>query len=286
MSSACHSIGAAIHRYILTVAVAASCACSGPSGTPRTAAPLRVCADPNNLPFSNDRLEGFENRLADVVAAELRTTVQYTWWAQRRGFLRHTLNAGVCDIVMGLPSSLEAVAVTRPYYRSAYVFVTRRADALKVHSFDDPILRRLRIGVPIIGEDGANAPPAHALSRRGIVRNVVGYSVYGDYATANPPARLIEAVAQGHVDLAIAWGPLAGFFAARQDVSLDIASVAPLGDTPALPIAFDISLAVRRGEAALVTRLEQVLDRRRGDIDAILAQYHVPRVNARSEPAR
>jgi mxaJ protein len=282
MSSGCRSLSPAFHRFILSVAVAASCTCGGPSGQTRAAAPLRVCADPNNLPFSNDRLEGFENRLAEVVAAELGTTVQYTWRAQRRGFLRHTLNAGVCDIVMGLPSSLPSVAVTRPYYRSAYVIVTRRADGLQVHSFDDPILRRLRIGVPMIGEDGANAPPAHALSRRGIVRNVVGYSVYGDYATANPPARLIEAVAQGHVDLAVAWGPLAGYFAARQDVPLDIASVEPPGDAPALPMAFDISLAVRRGDAALATRLEQVLNRRRGDIDTILAQYHVPRLDGRS----
>jgi mxaJ protein len=248
----------------------------------RAAAPLRVCADPNNLPFSNDRLEGFENRLADVVAAELGTTVQYTWWAQRRGFLRQTLNAGLCDVVMGLPSSLAAVEVTRPYYRSAYVFVTRRADGLRLHSFDDPLLRRLRIGVPMIGEDGANAPPAHALSRRGIVRNVVGYSVYGDYAIANPPARLIEAVAKSDVDLAIAWGPLAGFFAARQDVPLDIAAVEFPKEIPSLPIAFDISLGVRRGDTALVARLEQVLDRRRGDIDTILARYHVPRVDVPS----
>jgi mxaJ protein len=242
---------------------------------------LRVCADPNNLHFSNDRLEGFENRLAEVVAAEFGTTVQYTWWAQRRGFLRHTLNAGLCDIVMGLPSTLESVKVTRPYYRSTYVFVTRRADGFQFRSFDDPGLRRLRIGVPMIGEDGANAPPAHALSRRGI--NVIGFSVYGDYATANPPARLIEAVANGHVDLAIAWGPLAGFFAVRQDVPLDVAPVEPSSDTASLPMSFDISVGVRWGDVALLTRLEQVLDRRRRDIDTILAQYHVPRSGSRAE---
>jgi mxaJ protein len=283
MSSACRRVWPAVRRCLLTVAVAASCGCGAPSATIRAVAPLRVCADPNNLPFSNDRLEGFENRLADVVAGELGTTVQYTWWAQRRGFLRHTLNAGLCDLVMGFPSSLEAVEVTRPYYRSTYVFVTRRADELRLHSLDDPLLRRLRIGVPIIGEDGANAPPAHVLSRRGVVRNVTGYSVYGDYASENPPARLIEAVAKGTIDLAIAWGPLAGFFAARQNVPLDIALVEAPTDASSLPIAFDISLAVRRGDTALLDRLEQVLDRRRDDIDAILAQYHVPRVDARSE---
>jgi mxaJ protein len=269
---------------MLTLAVAASCACGGPSATTRAVGPLRVCADPNNLPFSNDRLEGFENRLADVVAGELGTIVQYTWWAQRRGFLRQTLDAGLCDVVMGLPSSLQSVEVTRPYYRSTYVFVTRRVDQFGLHSFDDPVLRRLRIGVPIIGDDGANAPPAHVLSRRGVVRNVTGYSVYGDYASENPPARLIEAVATGNIDVAIAWGPLAGFFAARQNVPLDIVAVEPPIDTPSLPIAFDISVAVRRGDTALLARVEQVLDRRRGDVDTILAQYHVPRVDARPEP--
>jgi mxaJ protein len=286
MSSACRSVWFAVQGCVVTAAVAACCACGGSSGTLRTAAPLRVCADPNNLPFSNDRLEGFENRLADVVADELGTAVQYTWWAQRRGFLRYTLNAGQCDVVMGLPSNLESVRVTRPYYHSAYVFVTRRADGLRLHTLDHPLLRRLRIGVPMIGEDGANAPPAHALSRRGIVRNVIGYSVYGDYATANPPARLVEAVAKGDVDVAVAWGPLAGFFAARQHVRLDIEPVESSRDSPSLPFAFGISLAVRRGDSALLTRLEQVLDRRRADIDTILAEYHVPRVDARSELAR
>jgi mxaJ protein len=265
-------------------ALVACSACGAPSGAVRVTAPLRVCADPNNLPFSNDRLEGFENRLADMVAAELGTTVQYTWRAQRRGFLRHTLNAGVCDVVMGLPSRLPSVEVTRPYYRSAYVFVTRRDHRLRLQSFDDPILHRLRIGVPMIGDDGANAPPAHALSRRGIVGNVIGYSVHGDYATPNPPARIIEAVANGQIDLAIAWGPLAGFFAARQGVPLDILSVEPQMDAHSLPLAFDISLAVRRGDVALITQLQQVLDRRRGAIDAVLAEFHVPRVDGPLEP--
>jgi mxaJ protein len=283
MSSPCRNIRPAVQRCLLTLAVAAAGACRGAPAPALAAAPLRVCADPNNLPFSNDRLQGFENRLAEVVASELATTVQYTWWAQRRGFLRHTLNAGSCDVVMGLPSRLESVAVTRPYYRSAYVFVTRRADGLRLQSLDDPTLRRLRIGVPIIGDDGANAPPAHLLSRRGLVRNVIGFSVYGDYARDSPPSRLIDAVALGDIDLAIAWGPLAGFFAARQSVQLDIVAVPAATDAPTFPLAFDISLAVRRRDNPLLARLEQVLDRRRADIDAILARYHVPRVEARSE---
>jgi mxaJ protein len=255
------------------VLVAGSAALSGGG-----AVPLRACADPNNLPFSNVRLEGFENRLAGIVARELGTEVRYTWWAQRRGFLRNTLNAGTCDVVMGLPSAVEMALTTRPYYRSTYVFVTRRDLRETIAGFDDPALRRLRVGVQMVGDDGANSPPAHALSRRGIVRNVVGFSVYGDYASENPPARIVAAVAAGEVDVAVVWGPLAGYFAPRQRVPLRVVPVSPQFDHPGLPFAFDISMAVRRGDTALRARLDHVIVRRRSEIDALLAEYGVPRV--------
>ncbi|HYH37022.1 MAG TPA: hypothetical protein VD860_02280 [Azospirillum sp.] len=148
---------------------------------------LRVCADPNNLPFSNDRGEGFENRIVALLAADLGIPVRTTWWAQRRGFVRNTLKAGLCDVIPGVPVGYELTAFTRPYYRSSYVFVSR-ADAPPVTSFDDPRLRAVKVGVQMIGNDATNTPPAHALSRRGIVLNVSGYTVYGDYAEANPPA--------------------------------------------------------------------------------------------------
>jgi mxaJ protein len=238
---------------------------------------LRVCADPNNLPFSNQRLEGFENRLASLVARDFGTRVEYTWWAQRRGFLRNTLNARVCDVVMGLPTGMELARTTRPYYRSTYVFVTRRDRGVQVRSFDDDVLRRVRVGVPLIGDDGANAPPAHALSRRGIVRNVVGYSVFGDYRMETPPSRLIAAVADGEIDVALAWGPLAGYYASRQGVPLAVTPVQPQRDGP-FPFAFDISMAVRRRDDALFARIEQILGARQAHIDAILDEYGVPRV--------
>jgi mxaJ protein len=244
------------------------------------APPLRVCADPNNLPYSNDRLEGFENRLAELVARDLGMHgVSYTWWAQRRGFFRNTLNANQCDLVIGVPSRIEIVMTTRPYYRSSYVFVSRKDRHVAVKTLDDARLRRMRVGVQLVGDDGANSPPAHALSRRGIIRNVVGYSVYGDYSTENPPARIIDAVAAGDIDVAIAWGPLAGFFAARGPVALDIVPVSPQIDAPSLPFVFDMSMAVRRGDAALRARLDEFIDRRRGEIDALLARYHIPRVD-------
>src|SRR5919108_4366575 len=196
---------------------------------------LRVCADPNNLPFSNQRLEGFENRLAELIARRLHATVQYTWWAQRRGFIRNTLKAGACDVVLGVPHDFELTLTTRPYYRSTYVFVYRRDKGLTIRSLDDPLLRQVKVGVQLIGDDYANTPPAHALAQRQIINNVVGYTVYGDYAQDNPAARIIAAVAAGEVDVAIVWGPLAGYFATRQAVPLEVIPVSPPLDPPALP---------------------------------------------------
>jgi mxaJ protein len=256
---------------------------SGSAAPPLPQRQLRVCADPNNLPFSNERLEGFENKLAELIAHELKATLTYTWWAQRRGFIRHTLQAATCDLLMGVPKRLEAVLTTSPYYRSTYVFVYRQADGPPVRSLDDPILHTIKIGVQLIGNDGANSPPAHALARRHLIENVVGYSVYGDYAQSHPTARIIEAVATGTIDVAIVWGPVAGYFARSQPVLLTVVPVTPSRDTPALPFVFDIALGVRRGEEAFRTELDAVLQRRRPEINRLLDAYGVPRVET-SEP--
>ncbi len=244
----------------------------------RPATPLRVCADPNNLPFSNQRREGFENRLAELVARELNTSVQYLWWAQRRGFVRNTLAAGKCDVIMGVPSTLSSVLTTRPYYRSTYVFVAPAERKLAVRSFDDSRLRHLRIGVQVVG-DGANTPPMDALARRGMVQNLVGYTVFGDYAQPNPPARIMEAVASGDVDLAVVWGPLAGFFAERYANPLELTQVPPDRILPHVPFEFSISMAVRKGDQALRATLDEILERRQMEIEKILDDYRVPRVD-------
>jgi mxaJ protein len=259
---------------VLVMLIGAACA-SAP-------APLRVCADPNNLPFSNDRGEGFENRLAEMLAQDAGTHVEYTWWAQRRGFVRNTLRAGNCDVLMGVPTSFQLAETTHPYYRSTYVFVSRRDRELGIRSLDDQRLTRLKVGVQMIGDDFANSPPAHALSARGVVRNVVGYSVLGDYSQPNPPARIVDAVAAGDVDVAIVWGPLAGYFAQRQGRPLDLVPVTPQIDPPFRPFVFDISMAVRRGDAERHQRLEDFIVRRRTDIDRVLAEYGVPRVDRTS----
>ena len=239
---------------------------------------LRVCADPNNLPFSNERGEGFENKIAELIANELGVTLSYTWWAQRRGFIRNTLNTGSCDLVTGTTNGIEMLRTTLPYYRSGYAFVTRQ-DGPKVSSLNDPILHNLRIGIQLVGEDGANPPPSEALARRGIVDNVRGYLVYGDYREQNPAAAIMDAVAKGEIDVAIVWGPVAGYFAARESVPLKVALVTPQNDGPRLPMVFDINMGVRKDDPTLRDELNAALSKLRPKIDAVLANYGVPRAD-------
>ncbi|WP_280952269.1 substrate-binding domain-containing protein [Mesorhizobium sp. WSM3862] len=246
---------------------------------------LRACADPNNMPFSDASGEGFENKIAEIVAADLGAKLTYTWWAQRRGFVRNTLKAGLCDLVLGTPANVEMLRTTSPYYRSSYVFVARQ-DGPDVTSFNDPRLRDMRIGVQLIGDDGANSPPVQALGRRGIVGHLVGYPVYGDYSAPNPVARIVEAVASGEVDVAVVWGPLAGYFATKQKVPLRITPVTPRIDGPQLPLMYDISMGVRREDDRLRGDVNRALARHKAEIDAVLTQYGVPLLDIAGSPVR
>jgi mxaJ protein len=237
---------------------------------------LRVCADPNNLPYSDAAGAGFENKIMQVVAEELGATVKYTWWAQRRGFARNTLNAGTCDVIAGVASNQGLLGTTEPYYRSSYVFVSRADRRLGLSSLDDPRLQRLRLGVQMVGDDGANTPPAHALARRGITSNVRGFMVYGDYSTRTPQSAIIESVSAGEIDAAIVWGPTAGYFAGRQPVRLVLSPVQPWLDGPMWPMVFDVSMAVRKDDRVLRRELNRAIERRRADINSILSAYAVP----------
>ncbi len=248
-------------------------------------APLRVCADPNNLPFSNRAGQGFENKLAELVAADQGRKLDYVWWAQRRGNVRETLKAGRCDVVPGVGGGLEMLATTRPYYSSTYVSVTRADRDLAISSFDDPRLRRLRIGVQMIGDDFSNTPPAHALSSRGIVANVRGFMVYGDYSRPAPQADIVKAVASGALDVAFVWGPTAAWFARSQPVKLRLTRLEPVDRSTGQPMAYAVAMGMRRGEPELKARLEQSLERRRAEIERLLASYAVPLVASTPRPA-
>ncbi|MFL6592727.1 MAG: quinoprotein dehydrogenase-associated putative ABC transporter substrate-binding protein [Luteimonas sp.] len=269
--SRCHY--SCVARRLLVAIVGIAC-CAGAS-----ARDLRVCADPNNLPFSNAAGEGFENRIVALLAKDLGANVEYTWWAQRRGAIRNTLNAGDCDVIPGMASSGDMTGTTDPYYRSTYVFVSRADRGLRsLTSLDDPRLRTLRIGVQLVGDDGANPPPAMSLARRGIVDNVRGFTVYGDYADKAPQAAVIQAVAHGDIDVALVWGPTAGYFAALSGVPMVLAPVTPWLDGPQSPMVFDISMGLRRDDRPLRRELDRALARNRESIDRILDDYHVPRV--------
>ena len=252
------------------------------TSSPANAREFKVCADPNNLPFSNAKGEGFENQIVCIIAAELRAKISWVWHAQRRGNVRETLNAGLCDLIPGVASSLETLGTTRPYYRSTYVTVTRAGPLSGVRSFDDPRLGGLRIGVQLVGDDGANTPPAHALSKRGLAGNLRGYTIYGDYSGANPQAPIIEAVAQGELDLAFVWGPTAGYFSRQPERQLHLNPVEPQSDGPALPMVFDISMGIRRSDLQLKREIEGALRKRAGEIEAVLRKFGVPLIGPRS----
>lgn len=263
---------------VLSLAVPASALADEAASPPV----LRVCADPNNLPYSDSTGAGFENRLAELIGESLGARVEYTWWAQRRGFIRNTLKARRCDVIMGVPQGLEEALTTQPYYRSSYALIYRKDAGYHITGLDDPRLRNLRIGVHLIG-DGIS-PPARVLAQHGVVDNVVGYSIFSDYSEPNPPARLIEAVASGDIDVAVSWGPLAGYYAQLKPDALEVVPLPPSAD-PALPFQFSIAMGVRPGDTQLKQKLDAVLQQKRPQIHALLAQYGVPVVDEPSPAA-
>jgi mxaJ protein len=244
---------------------------------------LRVCADPAGLPHSNEKKEGFENRIAEVVAKELGARLEYTWWAQRRGFLRNTLNAGTCDVVMSAPVGLDMLRTTKPYYRSTFAFVTRKEKNLAdLRSIDDARLRTLRIGVPLAGDDGANPAPVHALGRRGITQSIHGFPLYGELGRSMPAAA--EAVANGEIDVAILWGPVAGSATKKSGVPLVAVPIAEEKDGET-PFAFSIAMGVRKQDKALADQLDAVLTKKRDALTTILRDAGVPLLALPPAPA-
>jgi len=236
------------------------------AAAPLAAKELRVCAEPDNLPYSRTDESGFENRIARLLAQDLNATLVYAWLPQRRAFVRRS--EGRCEVFIGVPSDFERLMTTKPYYRSSYVFVWKKTP---LRSFDEPHLRDLRIGVQLPGNDLAATPPGHALALRGATDNVVGYTIYGERPAAE---RIVAAIARGELDAAVIWGPQAGYFAD----GLQLAAAQAPAELASLPFAFSISVGVRRGHRALRDEIDAALERRRRDIDAVLGEYRVPRL--------
>jgi quinoprotein dehydrogenase-associated probable ABC transporter substrate-binding protein len=254
-------------------ALVLACGAAQAAGPVQAQAPeLRVCADPANLPYSQRDESGFENRIARLVAEDLGMRLSWFWQEQTRGFVRKTMGAGECDLFIGVPAGFDRVLATRPYYRSTYVAVTRHG-APPFAGFEPAELRARRFGVQLIGNDLAASPPGYALAKGGAVDNVTGFLVYGDGPAGK---RMVDAVAGGSIDVALVWGPQAGWFARRAAVPLEVAPVKPPAGL-GMPFEYAIAMGVRKGDTALRDRLDEVLVRRKADIEAILDDYAVPR---------
>nr|AAY96668.1 XoxJ [uncultured bacterium BAC10-4] len=232
--------------------------------------PIRVCADPDSLPYSNTELQGFENKIAEVVGQELGTSVSYFWWPAQMGLIRHTLKVDQCEVLISIPKGYDPVLWTKPYYRSAYVLAYRKDRNLGLRSLDDPALKGLRIGVHV------NTPPYDALANRGLAENMVNYRLFFDPQDPDPsrrPEKVLQDVLSGAIDVAVAWGPMVGYFVKQHPPALEVVA---LDDDAKLPMSFEFSMGVRKGNRELKARLEGALDRRQADITRILADYGIP----------
>lgn len=247
-----------------------------------TAAPapkpvLSVCADPANLPYSNQKRQGFENKIAAVLAADLHADLDYFWFPQHNNFLRRTLLGHNCDVVVAIPTALPAIAVTKPYFASSYVAVTR-TKGHHFKSFDDAWLKDARIGLQLVGTDTASTPPVSALSVRHLNQHITGFQMWTDSGVENPQGQIIDAVAGDTIDVALVWGPFAGYFAKSHGKALTLTPILADPQVPTQTYVFPMSVGVRKDDIALRDRLQQALDRHATQIAAILHDDGIPTV--------
>lgn len=268
MSSPC--LERTVRSAIAIVALATSVTAT--AGTP-----LRVCVDPDNMPYSRRDQSGFEPLIARVLADAIGAPLQLQWHKSWRRTPAAALRKRLCDVQIGVPSGLAGVATTRPYYSASYVLVTNADDGPAPVSIDDSRLLSLRLGIQLVGANLAATPPGQALARRGAVQNVTGFVTLG----ATPVAqRMIAALEADEIDAAVLWGPQAGWFAAHSTMPTRITALAAPTDTSAQPFEFAIAVGVRPDDLALRDRLQTALDEHRREIDAILAAHHVLRSDA------
>jgi quinoprotein dehydrogenase-associated probable ABC transporter substrate-binding protein len=232
---------------------------------------LRVCADPANLPFSNDRGEGFENRIAELLGRALDRRLEYVYFPQVQGFVRNTLRAGRCDLVMGTVAGDDLMQNTSPYYHTTYVLAVRRGAEVP-ERLDDPAMRRLRLGAV------ARTPPVDLLLRHGLIDNTRFFRLAVDTRVESPGADLVRAVAAGELDAALVWGPIAGWQAKAHGLPLELR---PLPSEPgAMRMDFRITMGLRGQEPEWRRRVNAVIRQNQREIDAILRDYGVPLLDA------
>lgn len=243
---------------------------------------LRVCADPDNLPASSQAGEGYEIKIAELVAQTWGWRVEYAWWPVRRGFFSRALNGNYCDVAITAPSGLDIAGVTGPYFRSGYYIVYRKDSGLNLSSLSDTTFRRLRIGVHILNSDAENTPPAMAMSTYGVVGNLVGFPT--NYSDMYRPDDIFKALGST-IDVAIVWGPIAGYFVQQSKVPLVMNKVAE--DTvQGIPFVYSMGMGVRRRDTKFRDSLQAVIDAKGGDMVKILQSFNVPMLplNTGSQP--
>ena len=239
---------------------------------------LRVCADPHNLPFSNEAGEGFENRIAELLAQELGVELAYTWYPQSIGFVRNTLGARACDVVMGIVTTSELMQNTNPYYRSSYALVQRADADIKVQALGDPKLADLRIGAV------ARTPPIDILAQRGLLKNLRPYHLMVDTRFDSPGRDMVADVAAGEIDVGVLWGPIAGYWAKQQSVPIEVIPVT--GETVGARLDFRITMGLRRDEPEWKQTLNDFLAAHKTEIQAILLDFGVPLLDDQGRPIK
>ncbi len=237
---------------------------------------LRVCADPHNLPFSNDKGEGFENKIAELLAQELGLPVRYTWFPNTVGFVRNTLQAQKCDLVTGMVSGSTLLQNTNPYYRSAFALVYRKNAVLTLTSLNDPALQKLEIGVI------AGTPPATVLAEKGLLAHVHSYQLIVDTRFDAPGRDVVNDVATGKIDVGVLWGPIAGHYAKHESTPLTVVPLrSELGGTR---LDYRITMGVRYNEPEWKRQIDQLIRKKQAEINHILLEFGVPLLDERGDP--
>jgi quinoprotein dehydrogenase-associated probable ABC transporter substrate-binding protein len=238
---------------------------------------LRVCADPANLPFSNEKLEGFENKIADIIGKDLGVPVEYTWFPQVTGFIRNTLFAKRCDVVIGTGQGDPMVLNTNALYRSAYALIYKPSNGLDgVDSLFDPRLKDKRIGVV------AGSPPADLVAKAGLMGKAKPFDLVVDRRYDSPAESMIKDIRSGEIDAGILWGPIGGYFASKGGDKLTV--VLLVKDANAARTSFRITMGVRAGDDLWKRQLNDVLRKHQADIDRVLLDYNVPLVDDEFQP--
>jgi len=235
---------------------------------------IRVCADPDNLPASNEKSEGYENKIAELLARTWGDKLEYAWWPVRRGFFSRALNGRYCDVAITAPAGLDMAGVTQPYFKSSYVIVYRKDSGLALRSLADTTLRHLKIGVHLLNADAENTPPAMAMSRFGSVGNLIGFGTFFS-EQGDRPEDIFKALIDRKIDVAIVWGPMAGYFVKKMNAPLVVQPVQE-DSVDGIPFAFGIGMAVRRRDRTLRDSLQTFLDQNRPAIEGILKDFGVP----------